>query len=64
MEQEKVNINSSVTNLGTFNFILGSSQNTRINKPEKSRLTETSGRRIKVFFINHIKKWIQDIDPI
>jgi hypothetical protein len=32
----------------------------RKNKSEKSRLTETSGHRIKVMAFNDIKKWIQD----
>jgi hypothetical protein len=36
----------------------------RKNKSEKSRLTETSGHRIKVMAFNDTKKWIQDIDPI
>tara|TARA_B110000977_G_C10894629_1_gene422796 strand:- start:31 stop:219 length:189 start_codon:yes stop_codon:yes gene_type:complete len=36
----------------------------RINKYEKSRLTETSGHRIKVVVLKDIKKWIQDINPI
>ena len=32
----------------------------RKNKSEKSKLTETSGHRIKVMAFNDIKKWIQD----